>query len=381
MHIILKATTKPVRMAMKLAQRVIRPWTLLERNKRVIWHSTGSKQVWGYVDKHSVVSGETFNLMLSTGPSRSEITGRVEIFRIGHYSSSDRRLVCQSSTLNLAHRGVSNTAAVIGPNWPHSVTGIPTGGWKSGYYAIDFVSDRGKRERDVAFVVVTNPSLSGDILVKLCTNTYQAYNRWGGHSFYRGDFIGGKGDIVSFDRPTPPDFYMFEYYFVIWLENLANEFGVTVDYATDFDVHKDPAFTENCGLFISVGHDEYWSKEEFDNVYARIFELGKDTMFLGANTAYVQVRYADINGNTDSEPRGRELICYKTVEDPIRFQSNGDPRLFLTCQFRDESRRPETMLTGDDLPGSSESTCADPGELVGVGAIYLGLRNTKLNLD
>jgi hypothetical protein len=36
------------------------------------------------------------------------------------------------------------------------------------------------------------------------TNTYQAYNDWGGQSFYDSGFYHRKGQMVSFDRPTPP---------------------------------------------------------------------------------------------------------------------------------------------------------------------------------
>ena len=57
-------------------------------------------------------------------------------------------------------------------------------------------------------------------------------------------------------------FHKWEYYLAIWLEELAKGLSLTVDYATNFDVHKDTRYTENYKLFISVGHDEYWSKEE-----------------------------------------------------------------------------------------------------------------------
>ena len=50
-----------------------------------IWRSfyLGTR-VWGYADKHSVDAGETFNLMLSTGPDRASARGTIEILRELH---------------------------------------------------------------------------------------------------------------------------------------------------------------------------------------------------------------------------------------------------------------------------------------------------------
>ena len=85
---------------------------------------------------------------------------------------------------------------------------------------------------------------------------------------------------------------------VEWLEQLARELGLTVHYATDFDIHLNAEYTKNYPLVISVGHDEYWTKEEFTHMYDRIFVHGKNTLFLGANTAYWQIRYADVNATS-----------------------------------------------------------------------------------
>ena len=81
------------------------------------------------------------------------------------------------------------------------------------------------------------------------------------------------------------------------------------------------------------------------HIYDRIFRLGKNTIFFGGNTAFWQVRYADVNNAINLPMRGRQLICYKSMDDPIRFAVNGDPRPLLTAKFRDVGR-PQTMLMG-----------------------------------
>src|SRR5690348_425163 len=64
-----------------------------ENKHRGVWRSAyEGTRVWGYVDKHSVVAGEAFNIMLSTGPDYKTIKGNVEISRIGYYRNEDRHL-------------------------------------------------------------------------------------------------------------------------------------------------------------------------------------------------------------------------------------------------------------------------------------------------
>ena len=81
-----------------------------------------------------------------------------------------------------------------------------------------------------------------------------------------------------------------------------------MDYITNFDLTRDASWAEKYPLFIVLGHNEYWTKEEFDAVEKRIFIQGKNTLFLGANIAYWQVRYVDINqapGGRISGPAAR----------------------------------------------------------------------------
>jgi hypothetical protein len=325
------------------------PSKAVAKAQQAVWKSCyEGTRVWGYVDKHSVAPGEGFNIMLSTGPGQAKVKGRIEIFRIGHHANSDRKRVWTAEEVEAFPEEVQMSASSAGACWPTAVEDVETTRWRSGYYTIDFIDVAdGQRDVNVAYIIVTNPARSGDILVQLSTNTYQAYNAWGGSSFYESAFVGDRAQMISFDRPTPPDFFEYEYYFVLWLEKLAAERKLIVDYVSNFDIYRDPTFVESYKLFVSGSHNEYWSKEEFDAVYRRIFYLGKNTMFLGANTAYWQVRYADIDLPPGQANRGRQLICYKSLEDPIvQRVSAKEGMQLVTHQFRWEARRPETMLMG-----------------------------------
>lgn len=330
------------------------PELFYKRNKQAIWTDGrgAMHDVYGHVDRHSIMPGEAFNLMLSTGMDLKSVDGHVEIFRIGYYGNNDRKLVWRSPSITVPHQDTRDSAASVGTSWKPIVKNISTDQWRTGFYDVDFVAIKGLRYPHVAFVVVQDPSFSGDVLVKLATNTYQAYNQWGGHSLYKSKFMGKgqRGYMVSFDRPVPNgefnDFYTWEHSLIHWLEKLAAEQNFSVHYATNWDVSTHPELTRNYALLISSGHDEYWTREEFENTYQRIFKLGKNTIFFGANTAYWQVRYADVNQSSDSVGRGRQMICYKSIDDPIRYRDKDHWLSNVTAMFRDQARTPETMLMG-----------------------------------
>ncbi len=304
-----------------------------------------NQRVWGYVDRHSVKRGEKFNVMLSHRPDQADFKGRVEIYRIGAYPGGKDRQKAWSSNLEIIRaQETTETAASSGAGWVPSVR-VETDDWSSGYYAIDVVGEDGKRDPNVAYIVAVDAAAQGDVLVKLSTNTYQAYAKFGGHSLYEGTMFGEQGSLVSFDRPAYAAFFDYEYYYVIWLEALAQKEKLHVAYITDFDLHSNPSWPNNYKLFIALGHDEYWSKEEFDAIENRLFSQGKNMLILSGNTGYWQVRYGDLDRPPGDIDRGRQMVCTKVEDDPIALRAS-DPKLLLTTKFRDLARRPETMLLG-----------------------------------
>jgi hypothetical protein len=102
--------------------------------------------------------------------------------------------------------------------------------------------------------------------------------------------------------------------FPLWMQNfIIDSDGVdkdanTVDVCTSFDLHSDPQILEGLTLFISVGHDEYWSTEMRDKVQAFV-AAGNNAAFFSANTAWWKIRFEDGD---------RTVIGYKSViEDPL----------------------------------------------------------------
>jgi len=87
-----------------------------------------------------------------------------------------------------------------------------------------------------------------------------------------------------------------------------------------------------------IGHDEYWTWDEFDRVLA-LRNSGTHLVFFAGNTAYWNVRTRP--GSLTGESAGL-IDCYKWIGDP---GAGGTSR--PTVRFRDTPlNRPENQLTG-----------------------------------
>jgi len=306
-------------------------------------------ELFGFVGRHSVRVGEALPIMLSRKPGAAPLEGMLRFYRIGAYPFG-RKLAWASPVGSVRAYPVLRSAAAVGVAWPAFVM-ADTSAWEPGCYTADFHAvGRDEPYYDLVQAIVRPPKPRGDMLLKLSTNTWQAYNPWGGHSLYPdGDDPDAdeRGALVSFDRPTPAAFFEYEGFLVRWLEEVAGQAGFSVDYAANFDVHNDPGLLDLYKLVACGSHDEYWSSEEFDAFQKRIFELGKHTIFFGANTAYWQVRYTDLNKPTAGPSCGRQMLCWKGLDDPVVTRSPGRAALLeATARYREGGRRPETMLLG-----------------------------------
>src|SRR2546429_6282049 len=100
--------------------------------------------------------------------------------------------------------------------------------------------------------------------------------------------------------------------------------GYDVTYSTDVDTHANGGRLLNYRGFLSVGHDEYWSKPMYDAAVAAR-DAGVNLAFFGANAVYWQVR---VEPSSSGVP-DRVLVCYKDAAiDPVADRSlkNGNWR-------------------------------------------------------
>ena len=194
-----------------------------------------AQRLWAYADRLSLRQGDNFNVMASTGPGQPARRVRLEFFRIGAVEPDP--LIWVSEFTYVGYHGATASAASVGPGWPAAFAGIDTSAWPPGVYSADIVEQTtGTRDVRALQLILRSPKQVSDVLCKLGTNTWQAYNDWGGHSLYpNGDDV-RRGLIVSFDRPTPPAFYEYDVYLVRWLESLRSVIG-SVEYVSSFDLH------------------------------------------------------------------------------------------------------------------------------------------------
>ena len=226
-----------------------------------------------------------------------------------------REEVLSESELSGSLHPVPETAASHGCGWPaaHSFT-VPES-WRSGFYEVTLsVEDgggtfthRGKRtaESVLSFVVrAAAPGSASKVLLQLSTNSYAAYNNWGGFSVYGYHGINGvQGHRASFDRPMGTGlYYSWEHFFVVWAEGNGEtpprhntvtapgrpelclsraRAGYTLDYAVNSDLEDHPELLQSYKLVLSVGHDEYWSSGMRDSLEAWIAEGGHVAFFSG----------------------------------------------------------------------------------------------------
>jgi hypothetical protein len=163
-------------------------------------------------------------------------------------------------------------------------------------------------------------------------------------------YFGPKGnqdplDLVSF-RQT---FVHWDAKMISWLEGS----GFRVDYCTDMDVHNDVnlSLLSPYALVLSVGHDEYYSKEMRDHLEAFVAN--------GGNLAF-------FSGNT----------CYWRLVFPVVVDGKPDPRFITRDAQWADTGRPEDSLTGVGFRHGGERNYPLPHD--GIGYVGYQVQNTNL---
>ena len=297
---------------------------------------TSALYIDGYTHQLSYAPGEEIEFRVSTSAAHYSL----EIARLG----ATREVVFSQAELPGAAHPIPENASSHGCGWPTSFTLAVPQTWQSGYYegtlrATDnggtYVYRNRRTAESTLFFIVrpAKPAANTPILLQLSTNTYNAYNNWGGFSLY--GYHGQsqlQGNRISFDRPAVGIFKQWELPFIVW----AEQNGYALDYAANSDLEFCPELLENYRLVLSVGHDEYWSAPMRDTLETFITNGGNAAFFSG-NSVCWQVR---------SEDAGRALVCWKQNfhQDPV--YKTGDYRTLSTLWSHHLVGRPENALTG-----------------------------------
>jgi hypothetical protein len=155
--------------------------------------------------------------------------------------------------------------------------------WVPGTYLIK-VSD-GQFASYAPLTVRDDTGTKHDLLIQQATTTWQAYNRYGGVSFYSG-LETGSGRL-TFDRPYNEgqgsgQFLTLEQGLVFWAESK----GLDVTYWTNNDLDEfGGQLPARAATVFLPGHDEYYSLR-MRAALSQAIARGVNVANLGANTAY-----------------------------------------------------------------------------------------------
>jgi hypothetical protein len=297
----------------------------------------GDPTIQGFATQMSVNVGQTISFKINT-PSTAY---HIDILRMGYYQGNGARLIASNIKLSTSLPQTqppcltdSSTGLIDCGNWAVSASWAVPSTAVSGIYIAHLVRDDSKDpggDSQIIFVV-RNDSSHSDILVATSDATWEAYNDYGGNSLYTCTVACPPGNplaykaayAVSYNRPFDGAyttdggasyFYYAEYQMDRWLE----ENGYDVSYTDDGTVDSQGALLLNHKIFMSSGHDEYWSAGERANV-TNARDHGVNLAFFSGNEVFWKTRWAASSDGSNTPYR--TLISYKETH----FNAPTDPK-------------------------------------------------------
>lgn len=273
------------------------PGTLDWQITRFRYDELRSPSIEGYASHTSVYPGDTIDLIVSTDPA---CPFTIDIYRLGYYGGTGGRHMLSLGTFEGETQDVpmESVERLRECNWkPNTTLRIPDD-WLSGVYLAKLTREQHIHAQSY-IVFVVKQRRKTDIVMQVSDLTWQAYNKWPKANSIYDDGIGegftytGPNVRVGFDRPYAKygqivdqplscgsgSYLLWEFPLGYWLE--AEGYDVT--YCSNLDLHGDPELLAQCKVFISVGHDEYWTRQMYVNA-AAARNAGISLLFLCGNS-------------------------------------------------------------------------------------------------
>jgi len=306
-----------------------------------------SRMIEGYCSRQSVAAGDKLDVFVSTDPASPF---HIDVYRMGYYQGRGGRLMGSFGPF----KGKTQPTPPVGEQrlreceWEPAVTITIPNDWPSGVYLGKLRATAHRYQSYVVFIV--KDERKADVLFQCSDNTWQAYNAWpDNYSLYTNDRPDKKplvsGVRVSCDRPYGKyvqifdnplsqgsgEFLLWEFPFAFWLE----QHGYDVTYCSNVDVFRSVDTITRAKMFLSVGHDEYWDRKQYDHCM--------EAVKAGVNFGF-------FSGNS---------VCFVT---PFAPSSKGVPDRILTRAGRYGGIRPK------EHPWMADLTVAAPNEATLMGA-------------
>ena len=318
-----------------------------------VWDISGAGDptIQGFATDISVNAGSHIDFKIDTNASNYKI----DIYRTGWYQGLGARLV-----------GSVTPSAALPQVQPECISDLTTelydcgtwavsAGWDvpasavSGVYVARLQRTDTGGASHITFIVRKDGNTS-DVLFQTSDPTWHAYNTYGGSDFYQGA-ANGRAYKISYNRPFATrngiearDFYFASEYATV---RFMERNGYDVSYLAGLDTDRRGGELLNHKVFLSVGHDEYWSGAQRANMEAAR-DAGVNMQFLTGNEGYWRTRYepsADPSHTAD-----RTLVSYKETWGNAKIDPSSewtgtwrDPRFAGAAQG---GHLPENALTG-----------------------------------
>lgn len=314
---------------------------------------SGSANIQGYAAQFSVNIGERVDFKVDTDASDY----RIDVYRMGYYNGLGARKVATiNPNASLANNQPNplqdfQTGLVDAGNWRVSASWNVPPTAVSGVYIAKLTREDGVLGASQIIFVVRDDNGQSDLLFQTSDTTWQAYNTYGGSSTYESTYLPmGRAYAVSYNRPmlsrdnaTLSYFFGSEYPMLRFLERN----GYDVSYTSGIDTDRRGAELLEHKVFVTAGHDEYWSSQQRANVEAAR-DAGVNLAFFTGNDMFWKTRW-DTSIDGSNTPYST-LVSYKETHanakiDPLPDVWTGtwrDPRFSSTT----DGGRPENALTG-----------------------------------
>jgi hypothetical protein len=281
----------------------------------------------GYCSPLSVAPGDTIDFFVSAFDSTFTVTYlRLKVPR--HLPAVPSRFPTKPiweeiSSFDRAGRRqlIPVSSPWEGCHWDSDFSLTIPADWSSGLYSAQCVDTRGNPFH-IVFVVKPAHGQRNALVALVNTNTWNAYNSWGGGSHYGPAYPA----ILSLLRPNPSTspisdgqvnhLTLAELWALGWLEDS----GYKVDVYSDHDFHQGiENFAGYKGLILNT-HPEYWTTQMLDHLESYL-ALGGSVVYLGGNGIFETCTYDPADENLmkffGGDPsQGRQPSFFRNLSPP-----------------------------------------------------------------
>ena len=310
-----------------------------------------------YANDFSYNRGEQIQLFISAQNTKS--------ISIDILSYPDLTVKHSINNISIRQQASNKNCFYEGCGWEKTLEWTIPNGYNKGIYFIKIYRDENSENCFyLSFIIKNNSNVKSKNVVLMNTNTWQAYNRYGGASFYYYDLSGSTkwgtdkrnnfGSVgVSFERPNHmisedidnllSDRYLEEQilshtllgelYLIDWMFKNNYEF----DLIDDSNIEDSNILSKYKNLILNC-HPEYWTYKQFNSILNFVKKQQGNIINLAGNVGWARVekknkKLIKMGNPFDPIPNGVTLRTTRTKSEFI-FNSKEEEKIYGRLYFR-----------------------------------------------